>query len=337
MLFSEFAPQEAIVLIYPFKGSDWDDSLSEITQSYEALVLLIAKYQAVIIVAKDPTILPKTLISHKGITIITAEYNDTWARDTLPLCVRSDGKMQLLSFEFNGWGNKYECALDNALAKSLFEKGVYDDFGIDAFRAIDICLEGGGIDSNGEGLVLVNSRSFSHRNGETFAQIKERLSSLFDAKILVINEGFLQGDDTDSHIDTLARFINPTTILYTVCEDSEDVHFRPLQLMERELEALAQKEGLTLVPIALPAPKYYPSKYSSKYQYGRRLPATYINFIAINDAIIIPTYRDAYDTKALEIFQKHFPDHTICPFDASIFIRQNGSLHCATMNIFRQG
>ncbi len=129
----------------------------------------------------------------------------------------------------------------------------------------------------------------------------------------------MEGDDTDSHIDTLARFINKDTIVYAKCYDEKDIHFDELNMMEKELK----KTRFTLVPFPLPNAKYFKNK---------RLPATYLNFVFINDAIIFPTYNDKNDEIALSILSKHIQNRVIKTIDSSILIREHGSLHCSSIN-----
>ena len=141
-------------------------------------------------------------------------------------------------------------------------------------------------------------------------------------RIIWLENGFIKGDDTDSHIDTLARFIDENTIAHCVCEDEKDEHFAPLNLMQKELE----KTGFELVSLPLPKPKFYGSK---------RLAATYANFVFINGALIVPSYDDESDEKVCEILARALPNRQIIPVPAEVFLRQNGSLHCACQNRFK--
>ncbi len=140
-------------------------------------------------------------------------------------------------------------------------------------------------------------------------------------KIIWLENGFLKGDDTDSHVDTLARFINQNTIVYSSCEDKNDEHYVELKNMEKELK----KTGFNLIPLPIPKPIFFNN---------HRLPATYVNFVFVNGAVIVPIYNDENDEKVLKIFRDNLPNHKIVEVDATIFIREHGSLHCATINRF---
>lgn len=146
---------------------------------------------------------------------------------------------------------------------------------------------------------------------------------LFGLKeLIILKHGALMGDDTDSHIDTLARFIDKKTIAYVKCYDKKDEHYKELKKMEKELK----KTDFDLVPLPLPSAKYFNN---------HRIPATYMNFVLINDAVLVPTYNDAYDEEVLKTFACHFPKREIVGIESSILIREHGSLHCASMNIYK--
>ncbi|MBN2870301.1 MAG: agmatine deiminase family protein, partial [Campylobacterales bacterium] len=156
-------------------------------------------------------------------------------------------------------------------------------------------------------------------------QTEEMLKKEFGVEqILWLNHGYLAGDDTDSHIDTLARFIDTDTIMYVKCDDAEDEHYEALQKMEAELKQLRDPDGepFRLVPLPMCSPAHYD---------GERLPATYANFLIINGAVLLPVYNDPHDAEAIEICRKAFKGRDIVPIDCSVLIRQHGSLHCVTM------
>ena len=145
--------------------------------------------------------------------------------------------------------------------------------------------------------------------------------------MLWLDHGYLKGDDTDSHIDTLARFVNKMTIMYVKCEDTEDAHYEALKKMENQLQSFTTAEGkpYTLIPLPMCEANYNDN--------GERLAATYANFLITNDALIYPTYNDKNDTNVGEIFKEVFPDKEIIPINCLKLIEQGGSLHCSTMQI----
>jgi len=143
-------------------------------------------------------------------------------------------------------------------------------------------------------------------------------------RVLWLNHGYLEGDDTDHHIDTLARFCNEHTIAYVQCNDPNDEHFDELKAMEKELRSFVTEEGKPYKLIPLPMADAIYSK-------GYRLPATYANFLVINEAVLMPFYGTPKDKTAKQQLQKAFPDRTIVGIDCQALIQQHGSLHCTAM------
>lgn len=274
----------------------------------------------------------------KNIKWVVIPTNDTWARDFGGICVevQRGGKRstRVLDFGFNGWGLKFASNQDNVITRKLAKLGILKEV-----KTKDMILEGGSIDSNGAGLLLTTSECLLESIPVDFSrqvvkgnrnpalnreQIEEKLKKYLGIKsILWLNHGYLRGDDTDSHIDTLARFINEKTIIYVKCEDKEDEHYKELKLMEKELQLYAKQYKLDLVALPMATPLYYENE---------RLPASYANFLIINGAILLPTYGDAQkDTEAINILQKICKKHKIIPIDCQVLVRQHGSLHCVTM------
>jgi agmatine deiminase len=233
-----------------------------------------------------------------------------------------------LDFVFNGWGGKFPAELDNGVTRRLHEHGAYGDA---CFETIEFVLEGGAIDTDGAGTLLTTSQCLltSTRNGGlTQRQIEEMLlSALGLDRVLWLNHGYLAGDDTDSHVDTLARFCDASTIAYVKCSNPDDEHYESLGAMEAELTALRTADGLPyrLVPLPLPTACFD--------EHGARLPATYANFLIINGAVLAPVYGVPEDAEALTRLTNCFPDRKIVDVPCRTLIEQHGSLHCVTMQI----
>ena len=234
--------------------------------------------------------------------------------------VLEDEKVRALDFTFNAWGNKFQSSLDNAVNSKLFKEKFKEEL-----QKIDFILEGGSIDFNGKDVLLTTTKCLLNRNFHlSQSQIDERLKEIFGLKhIIWLENGLIKGDDTDCHIDTLARFINEKTIAFCVCEDEKDEHYLALKKMKKELE----KTGFDLLELPLPKPLFYE---------GRRLGATYANFVFVNNALIVPFYADANDEKVRQRLQKILPKHKVVGVDARVFLRQNGSLHCSCQNRFKR-
>ena len=236
------------------------------------------------------------------------------------------GKKAIYDFAFNGWGKKFEAKLDNQITKALHEKQV---FGRDVIyrNCLDFVLEGGSIESDGEGTLLTTSTCLlsDNRNDLSKEVIETRLKNYFGLhRVLWLNHGYLAGDDTDSHIDTLARFCDVSTIAYVKCEDETDEHYIELKKMEEELMQFRTVSGNFYRLIPLPMA-------DTVYDDETRLPATYANFLIINDAVLVPTYQSPKDEIALKQLGQAFPDRKIIGINCLPLIKQHGSLHCVTM------
>ncbi|MFG6178082.1 agmatine/peptidylarginine deiminase [Halomonas sp. THAF12] len=336
-LLPEWHPQDAVQLTWPGADSDWAPLLPRIEATLESLVAAIARYQTVLITVPDAATRDRLseAFQHRGIPaerlyLVVAEADDTWARDHGPLAVERDGRLELLDYVFTGWGGKFPAALDDSLTRRLAAAGVFTA----PLISHDLVLEGGALESDGQGTLLTTEACLLNENRNpslTRTAIEARLAEeLGIERVLWLAHGHLEGDDTDSHIDTLARFCDPATIAYVRCDDARDPHYPALAAMETELQALRRADGepYRLIPLPWPRPCFDPED-------GHRLPATYANFLIINGAVLVPTYGDAADFRALEALAKAFPERDIVPIDCSTVIRQHGSLHCLTMQLPR--
>ncbi len=316
-LIAEFEKQTFTQIIFPHKNTDWVDYLDEAQECFTNIINTIIKYQKCLVVCADLKNVKGRFKENKNLHFIEYETNDTWARDCSALCVEEDGEVKLLDFTFTGWGGKFESTKDNAMTQFLTPNAI----------KCDLILEGGGVESNGIDTILTTSECMINKNRNhslDALQITQKLNSYFGAtKILYLNHGYLAGDDTDSHIDTLARFIDTSTIMYVKCDDEADEHYKELKLMEDELKVIAKENDYKL--IALPMTK-------AVYFEDERIPATYANFLFVNGAVLVPTYNVPQDEEALNIFRETFKNRDIVGIDCYPLIKQHGSLHCVTMN-----
>jgi len=318
--FAEWEEQEAILLALPHENTDWKPYLSEIMNAYVDLVSKISQFQKVILISPNLQDFEQNFSKFRNVEFIQIPTNDTWIRDYGAIDVENGNEILSLDFTFNAWGNKFESNLDNMVNKELFKhlNG--------QLKSVDMILEGGSVEFNGAGTLLTTKKCLlnDNRNANLSQnEIESRLKEIFGLnKIIWLENGEILGDDTDSHIDTLARFIDENTIAYSICEDAQDPNFAPLKAMEEELKKL--KFNLISLPI--------PSKIMFE---NRRLGATYANFIFINDALIVPIYNDKNDKIVLEKLRAAV-NREIIPVDARVFIRQNGSLHCSSQNRFKR-
>lgn len=321
------------MLTWPHEATAWAPQLAAVERVYLELAQAISRHEEVLIVCRDAihreTIDDKLRACGVGhARYALAPSNDTWARDHGPIGVTDGAQPLLLDFSFNGWGGKHPYALDNAINRHLAEAAC---FATDV-TPIDFILEGGAIDSDGEGGLLTTRHCLltSTRNaGLDEAEIEARLCAwLGISRILWLSHGELAGDDTDGHVDTLARFCDAGTIAYASCDDPADEHYAGLTTMAKELRALKQRNGKPYRLLPLPLPRAHFD------ETGQRLPATYANFLIINGAVLVPTYADPIaDAHALSTLAEAFPGREIVGIDCVPLIQQYGSLHCVTMQL----
>lgn len=334
-LYAEWSKQSAVLLAWPHPDSDWQANLTDAERVYTALVRQITHFESVVMIYRDnahlqhiKSVLKDNNVNTTAIVWTQQRTNDTWARDFGPITVTDGTRPVLLDFTFNGWGNKYNAADDNQVNRQLHQDGIFSDLNM---RHYDFILEGGSIDYDGEGTLLTTKNCLlaPTRNPTlTENEIELELSKMLGVKrTLWLAHGELHGDDTDSHIDMLARFCDPETIAYCSCENPADEHYIPLQQMYQELMAFRRTDGKPYRLVALPLPQ---AKYDDD---GQRLPASYANFLIINDAVLLPVYDDPADVIAVQQLQACFPDREIITINCLPLIRQFGSLHCVTMQL----
>lgn len=329
---AEWHPQSAIQLTWPHYGTDWDYMLEEITTCYINLARIILQYQKLIIVCRDDAAVKLMLNVDenllKNLILVELPTNDTWARDHVGISVFDEGnKKYILDFTFNGWGLKFPSNYDNQINRGLFASKVFQS-DVQYVNKKDFVLEGGALESDGKGTLLTTSEcllSPNRNSALTKSEIENYLIDVFGLKkVLWLDHGYLAGDDTDSHIDTLARLCDEHTIAYVKCEDQADEHYDALLQMEKQIKKFRDFEGNAYKLIKLPmADKVIID--------GQRLPATYANFLIMNEIVLLPFYNTPKDLVAQEQLEKAFPTRKVIGIDCSAIIKQHGSLHCITM------
>lgn len=333
-LLPEWAAQDAVMLTWPHPATDWVDFLAEVEATFYAIATQISRYANLVVVCHDVQVKAKVSAEFSALGIYNAHFavianNDSWARDHGPITVQNnENQLFWLDFEFTGWGDKFESALDNAITAQLAKAEFIQ---INARLPQPLILEGGAIETDGQGHLLVTRHCLLNDNrNEALSQtaLEETLGQLFGIrKFLWLDHGYLAGDDTDAHIDTLARFTPHQGIVYVSCDDPHDEHFQPLQAMAAQLKDLVTLDHQPFQLFALPWPQ---AKYAPN---GERLPASYANYLIINGAILMPTYGDSQDEPALAVLAQAYPGYAIHGIDCQALIRQYGSLHCVTMQL----
>ncbi len=329
---AEWEDYDAVLLAWPHKFTDWNYILEEVTQTYTNIVrALIDSKLRVVIITPDIELSRKycDAISTDNVIYVEIDNNDTWARDFGVITCEEDGIPVLCDFKFNGWGLKFASDKDNLITHKMFSRsllsGKYENH-------LGFVLEGGSIESDGKGTILTTSECLLslNRNGNMSKDdITDYLSkSLGARKVLWLNHGYLAGDDTDSHIDTLARLASDDTIIYVKCDDESDEHYKELSLMEADLKQMVTSEGNPYNLIGLPLPD---AIYDED---GNRLPATYANFLITPHTVLLPVYNQpAKDFLAEQMLKIAFPEREVITVDCNALIKQHGSLHCVTMQI----
>lgn len=328
---AEWEEQDGVLLAWPHGATDWEPILDQVEPVFAEIISAISRFEDVILIGRQDDRITKRL-SDAGadlgrITFVNLPTNDTWARDFGPITVIEQDLPVMLDFGFNGWGLKFPANHDNRVNRLLSETGLFRG----KSRTMPLVLEGGSIESDGEGTLLVTAECLLNPNRNphlSMVQIEDALREhLGTERFLWLNHGYLAGDDTDSHIDTLARLCPNDTILYVSCSDPEDEHFEELAAMKGELESFrtAGNRPYRLIPLPFP-----PISHGIE---GERIPATYANFLIINNAVLVPTYRDESDATALAAIEMAFPGREVIGIDCRSIILQHGSLHCLTMQL----
>jgi agmatine deiminase len=326
----EWERQEAVMLAWPHEDTDWKPWLARIRQDYVELAVAISTEAVPLILCRDEREKAGILASLGDRCIFqprleTVPYNDTWCRDYGPVSCRKDNKLVLMDFCFNGWGDKYDASLDNAVNRNLSR--IWQA----PLQTLDYELEGGSIETDGEGSLLTTVHCLMESNRNTDfdrAGVEQHVLGLLGLlRALWIGEGGLSGDDTDSHIDNLVRFCSPDTIAYLSCPDASDEHYNDLRLMAAQVQALRRADGshYRCVPIDMPAPRLDET--------GKRLPASYVNFLVLNNSVLVPVFGCPEDARALDALAGCFPGRKIVPVPGGNLIRQFGGPHCATMQL----
>lgn len=329
---AEWEAQDGVLMAWPHEGTDWFPVLGEVRPVFMEIIRQITRFEQVLLVAPDAASAGEELraagLAMDRIRVCELPTNDTWARDFGPITVMYQNQPVLLDFGFNGWGLKFAANFDNRITAGLKQAGALRP----AAKTIGLVLEGGSIETDGLGTVLTTEACLlsPNRNPQLDkGEIEQALASLLGARrVLWLTRGWLAGDDTDSHIDTLARFCPDNTIVYQACDNPVDEHYQELKLMEEELKAFRAPDGSAYRLLALPWPT---ARFDDD---AHRLPATYANFLIINGAVLVPTYRDPEkDRVAVDTIATAFPGREIIAVDCLPLIGQHGSLHCVTMQL----
>lgn len=329
---AEWELQAAVWFAWPVRPTLWPDCFARVREQLAALYVLAARYQSVRVLCaaeEQPTLL-KLLAKHgdtaQAIELYDYQSDDVWIRDFGPLFLIHDARQELCiaDWRYNAWGNKFPEQQKDDRATAW----IADQLGLRRF-VFDQVLEGGAVESNGAGHILTTEVVALNptRNGATtVAQVERQLSSGLGAdKVLWLHDG-LVGDDTDGHIDNLARFFKADGILIAEVDDPEDANYPALLENTRRLQDFRTQHGEPFASVQLPLPEPITHR-------GEPLAASYLNFVVLNGAVLVPTYgQPKNDAEALEIIGDCFPDRDIHGVDCRDIIKEGGALHCMSQH-----
>ena len=329
---AEWEGCESVLMAWPDLCTDWSDVLDMVLPEYVEIIRAFtgAGLRVVLLAHSRKEVELYFSVLPERLHIIECEYNDTWTRDYGPLTVERNGRLRALDFGFNAWGLKFASDRDNLVNLGLrnrhfIEPAIYRN-------ERDFILEGGSVESDGRGTILTTTKclcSANRNGGKSKEELNEILAQRLGADhVLWLDHGALIGDDTDSHIDTLARLCPHNTIAFTGCRDMDDPQFEELLKMRAQLTLFRTAEGepYNLLELPMPAPVFDSE--------GNRLPATYANYLVTSTHLVMPVYGDKQkDTLACQTIRVAYPEHEVVPVPCRSLLLQHGSLHCATMQI----
>ncbi len=325
---AEWAPQVAVWLSWPHNLDTWPGRFDSIPAKFAEIASVISRYEAVRLNCainlqeEAARLLKEADAEMENVCFYDHPTNDAWCRDHGPIFIKNPqtGEVALTDWQYNAWGGKYPLyGLDNKIPLQVGKALQLNRF------EFPVVLEGGSLDVNGKGSLLTTSSCLLHpnRNPEmSKAQIEEQLrEGLGVEEIFWLGDGIV-GDDTDGHIDDITRFFKSDGIITAVEPDEKDPNFTPLQENLERLKSFRTKDGGTFDIVELPMPE--PCFWD-----GQRLPASYANFLIINNAVLVPVFRQRRrDAEALDILAGCFPDREIIPIDCLELVWGLGTLHC---------
>lgn len=334
---AEWEKQSGVQLTWPDETTPWYE-LDKVQECYARIAAAVMEHEQLMIVTASVEGAKKRLAEAadaQGLSIdidkihfCECPVNDTWARDHGGIAVHGDsGEMYLYDFVFNGWGLKFASDMDNQITKTIFFDGVFSP-DVACVDMRPFVLEGGSIDTDGNGTLMTTRECLCSLNRNEYLEQEEiegELKQAFGLKrVIWLEHGGIVGDDTDSHVDILARFCSPDTIAYTQCEDESDENYAELHAMEEQLKTLRTLDGepYKLVPLPLP---------DALYLDDYRLPGSYANFLIINGAVLVPDSGSEKDEVVRKRLQDVFPDREVKMIDCRALLSGHGGLHCVTM------
>jgi len=332
---AEWERHQATWLGWPHEQSDWPGKFPTIPWAFAEIVRHISRFERVYLLVQNRraesqvrAILKKSGANLQAVSFFRVPTDRGWMRDSGPICVRnSSGEVAYTHWVFNGWA-KYSNHKKDAVAAALVNKKLKHRVWQPEHNGRRVVLEGGSIDVNGRGTLLTTeecllSTTQERNRGFTRADYAQVFRTYLGAtQVLWLRNG-IAGDDTHGHVDDLARFVNPTTIVAVVEQDRGDVNYSPLQENLALLKSMKDTDGrnFRIETLPMPAPVYFD---------GQRLPASYANFYIANKVVLVPTFNDANDRVALNALATLFPDREVVGIACRDLVLGLGTIHCMT-------
>ena len=335
---SEWEKQQGILLCFPHNGNDWPGKYEAVKWAFIEFIKKVANFEEVFLMVADENqkekvsvMLETAHVDVSKISYIIQKTNRSWMRDSGPIIVKNALEREALNFNFNGWAKYKNIQLDKQVPAKV---GAFLNIPVTQvmYKGKPVIVEGGAIDTNGRGTLLTSEECLMHpdiqvRNpnftkADYEAVFKEYLGI---TNVIWLGDG-IKGDDTHGHIDDLCRFVNEDTIVTIVETDLTDFNYKPLQDNLKRLQNAKLENGKSPVIVALPMPKRLDFD-------GLRLPASYANFLILNNSVLVPTFNDSNDRVALNILSECFPDREIIGISCTDFIWGFGTLHCLSQQI----
>ena len=335
---AEWEKQQGILLCFPHNGNDWPGKYEAVKWAFVEFIKKVATFEEVFLMVADENqkekvgiMLETAHVDLSKVSYIVQKTNRSWMRDSGPIIVKNGAEREALNFNFNGWAKYKNIQLDKHVPAT-----VGDFLNIPVTRVMyngkPVIVEGGAIDTNGRGTLLTSEECLMHPDiqvrNPNFS--KEDYEAVFKEYLGITNVIWLgdgvEGDDTHGHIDDLCRFVNEDTIVTIVETDPKDHNYEPLQDNLKRLQNAKLENGKSPIIVALPMPKRLDFE-------GLRLPASYANFLILNNSVLVPTFNDSNDRVALNILSECFPDREIIGISCTDFIWGFGTLHCLSQQI----
>ena len=332
---AEWEPHEATWLGWPHEVTDWPGKFATIPWAFAEIVRLLSLVERVFLLVENRaaelrvrSILKKAGANLGAVDFLRVPTDRGWMRDSGPICVRnSNGDVAYNHFSFNGWA-KYPNHKKDAMVVEKANRQLKHRLWQPIHKGRRVVLEGGSIDVNGRGTLLTTEECLLSKTQERNPGFtREDYAEIFREylgvkKVLWLNRG-IAGDDTHGHVDDLARFVNPTTVVTVVEQDKTDENYAPLQENLSRLKVMVDQDGTTLRVETLPMPR-------PVYFDGQRLPASYANFYIVNGLVLVPTFNDANDRVALHKLAALFPDRKVVGVACRDLVLGLGTIHCMT-------